>query len=188
MGYRIPRNDSANDQTKYAVIILTLFKVWSDTKTSPLKSPETDWCDAFDEFKLSMSPEHARTMLNMQLLYQTRDTKFDYAAKRAKRLSQLTAMARNAGIADESNAESEYDPIWENVMQTATDPEHLEANNVLLTKDTWATRDAQQITARAKDVGFYSVLNLPNTETCANFGKRTRLGNEDDIYQANEIF
>ncbi|KAJ7856171.1 hypothetical protein B0H13DRAFT_1458014, partial [Mycena leptocephala] len=28
MGYRIPRNDSDNDRTKYAVAILTLFKPW----------------------------------------------------------------------------------------------------------------------------------------------------------------
>ncbi|KAJ7871106.1 hypothetical protein B0H13DRAFT_1634498, partial [Mycena leptocephala] len=75
MGYRIPRNDSDNDRTKYAVVILTLFKVWSDTKSSPLKSPETALSDALDEFKLYMSPEHARTVLNMQLLYQTRDAK-----------------------------------------------------------------------------------------------------------------
>ncbi|KAJ7732755.1 hypothetical protein DFH07DRAFT_755186, partial [Mycena maculata] len=75
MGYRIPRNDSDDDRTKYAVVILTLFKVWSDTKSSPLKSPNTAWSDALDEFKLSMSPEHARTVLNMQLLYQTRDAK-----------------------------------------------------------------------------------------------------------------
>ncbi|KAJ7674110.1 hypothetical protein B0H17DRAFT_1208248 [Mycena rosella] len=56
MGYRIPRNDSDNDRTKYAVVILTLFKVGSDTKSSPLKSPDTAWSDALDEFKLSMLP------------------------------------------------------------------------------------------------------------------------------------
>ncbi|KAJ7939134.1 hypothetical protein B0H13DRAFT_1587164, partial [Mycena leptocephala] len=78
MGYRIPRNDSDNDRTKYAVVILTLFKTWSDTKSSPLKSPDVTWFDAFNECKLSMSPEHARIVLNMQLLYQTRDAKFDF--------------------------------------------------------------------------------------------------------------
>ncbi|KAJ7336997.1 hypothetical protein DFH08DRAFT_618314, partial [Mycena albidolilacea] len=78
MGYRIPRNDSDNDRTKYAVIILTLFKTWSETKSSPLKSPDVAWLDAFNDFKLSMSPEHARIVLNMQLLYQTRDAKFDF--------------------------------------------------------------------------------------------------------------
>ncbi|KAJ7625274.1 hypothetical protein DFH06DRAFT_1007893, partial [Mycena polygramma] len=78
MGYRIPRNDSHDDQTKYAVIILTLFKVWSDMKSSPLKSPELGWVDAFKMLKPSMLPEHARVVLNMQLLYQTRDAKFDF--------------------------------------------------------------------------------------------------------------
>ncbi|KAJ7627950.1 hypothetical protein DFH06DRAFT_1006569, partial [Mycena polygramma] len=75
MGYRIPRNDSTSDREKYAVVILTLFKLWSDTKSSPLKSPAIGWSDALDEFKPSMSPEHTRVVLNMQLLYQTRDAK-----------------------------------------------------------------------------------------------------------------
>ncbi|KAJ7337027.1 hypothetical protein DFH08DRAFT_614292, partial [Mycena albidolilacea] len=82
MGYRIPRNDSENDRTKYAVVILTLFKLWSDTKYYPLKSSHITWSNAFDEFKSSMLPEHARVVLNMQLLCQTRDAKFDFAAKR----------------------------------------------------------------------------------------------------------
>ncbi|KAJ7727125.1 hypothetical protein DFH07DRAFT_725617, partial [Mycena maculata] len=81
MGYRIPRNDSVNDLTKYAVVILTLFKPWLDTKSSPLKSPDIAWSDALNDFKPSMSPE---IMLNMQLLYQTRDAKFDFAKKRSK--------------------------------------------------------------------------------------------------------
>ncbi|KAJ7893605.1 hypothetical protein B0H14DRAFT_2334693 [Mycena olivaceomarginata] len=85
MGYRIPRNDLDNDLTKYAVVILTLFKPWSETKSSPLKSQDIAWPDALNDFKRSMSPEHAKIVLNMQLLYQTRDAKFDFAAKRSKR-------------------------------------------------------------------------------------------------------
>ncbi|KAJ7911419.1 hypothetical protein B0H13DRAFT_1546796, partial [Mycena leptocephala] len=46
-GYRVPRNDSENDNLKYAVVILTLFKPWSNTKSSPLKSPDTPWEEAF---------------------------------------------------------------------------------------------------------------------------------------------
>jgi hypothetical protein len=72
MGYHIPRNDSESDRTKYAVVILALFKLWSDTKSSPLKSPEIAWPDALDDFKRSMSPEHARILLNMQLLERLR--------------------------------------------------------------------------------------------------------------------
>ncbi|KAJ7099920.1 hypothetical protein B0H15DRAFT_770720, partial [Mycena belliarum] len=77
MGYRIPRNDSKSDseQAKYAVAILSLFKVWSNTKSAPLKSPDTEWLDAFYDFKEILPPEHAQIVLNMQLLYQTRDAK-----------------------------------------------------------------------------------------------------------------
>ncbi|KAJ6505148.1 hypothetical protein C8R45DRAFT_769249, partial [Mycena sanguinolenta] len=78
MGYRVPRNDIDADQLKYAVIILALFQPWSPVKSSPLKSPETSWTDALDKFRESMSPEHVRVTLNMQLLHQTRDAKFDY--------------------------------------------------------------------------------------------------------------
>ncbi|KAJ6573561.1 hypothetical protein DFH09DRAFT_915893 [Mycena vulgaris] len=73
MGYRVPRNDSESDELKYAVVILSLFKPWSNIKSSPLKSSDATWLNALNEFKPSMCPEHSRTVLNMQLLYQTRD-------------------------------------------------------------------------------------------------------------------
>ncbi|KAJ6465349.1 hypothetical protein C8R45DRAFT_836832, partial [Mycena sanguinolenta] len=82
MGYRIPRSDSPSDETKYAVTILALFQPWSDMKSSPLKLPDTSWQDALKQLNASMSSEHARIVANMQLLYQTRDAKFDFAAKR----------------------------------------------------------------------------------------------------------
>ncbi|KAJ7833405.1 hypothetical protein B0H13DRAFT_1562967, partial [Mycena leptocephala] len=78
MGYRIPLSDLQSDELKYAVALLTLFKPWSNTKSSPLKSPETPWINALADFKASMSSEHTRIVLNMQLLYQTRDAKFDF--------------------------------------------------------------------------------------------------------------
>ncbi|KAJ7191335.1 hypothetical protein GGX14DRAFT_300210, partial [Mycena pura] len=78
MGYRVPRNDSANDEQKYAVVILTLFKPWSNTKSSPLKEVNMSWLDALNDFRSSISSEHHRVVLNMQLLYQTRDAKFDF--------------------------------------------------------------------------------------------------------------
>ncbi|KAJ6477698.1 hypothetical protein C8R45DRAFT_766033, partial [Mycena sanguinolenta] len=78
MGYRIPRNDSEADQLKYAVVILALFQPWSTLKSSPLKAPKTTWMDALNELQRAMSPEHARVTLNIQLLYQTRDAKFDF--------------------------------------------------------------------------------------------------------------
>ncbi|KAJ7031471.1 hypothetical protein C8F04DRAFT_960199, partial [Mycena alexandri] len=81
-GYHVPRNDSEKDRLKYIVVILALFKPWSDAKSSPLKTPDTPWEEAFLQLELSMPPEHVRITLNMQLLYQTRDAKFDFAAKR----------------------------------------------------------------------------------------------------------
>ncbi|KAJ7191992.1 hypothetical protein B0H12DRAFT_1082739 [Mycena haematopus] len=101
MGYRVPRNDSASDELKYAVIILSLFKPWSNIKLSPLKSADTNWLEELANLKPQLSPEHSRVVLNMQLLYQTRDAKFDYAAKRGKRLAELKKMAKNTGIGDE---------------------------------------------------------------------------------------
>jgi hypothetical protein len=185
MGYHIPRNDSESDRTKYAVVILALLKLWSDTKSSPLKSPEIAWPDALDDFKRSMSPEHARILLNMQLLYQTREAKFDFAAKRSKRLAELRRMAKDTGITGDDEGDEEYDPVWENAMQTALDPEELDADDMGLTKDTGATRDAQQIVLQASNGGFYSVQNMPSSEIRAKFGQRTRLGDEDDIFKAS---
>ncbi|KAJ6457298.1 hypothetical protein C8R45DRAFT_844365, partial [Mycena sanguinolenta] len=74
-GYRVPRNNFEPDRVKYAVMILVLFKPWSNTKVSPAKSPNISWEAALTEFKPTMSCEHVRITLNMQLLYQTRDAK-----------------------------------------------------------------------------------------------------------------
>ncbi|KAJ7084569.1 hypothetical protein B0H15DRAFT_777558, partial [Mycena belliarum] len=77
-GYRVPRNDVEGDKIRYAVVILALFRPWSASKISPLKSPDLSWLEAHTEFKEAMSPEHIRVTSNMQLLYQTRDAKFDF--------------------------------------------------------------------------------------------------------------
>jgi hypothetical protein len=70
-----------------------------------------------------MSPEHTRIVLNMQLLYQTRDAKFDFAAKCSKRLAALMRMAKDRGLVGDDEGDMEYDPVWENGMQTVVDPE-----------------------------------------------------------------
>ncbi|KAJ7880685.1 hypothetical protein B0H13DRAFT_1891685 [Mycena leptocephala] len=87
--YHVPQNDLENDNIKYAVVIIALFRPWSSCKTSPLKSPDLNWLDSLAELQVSMSPEHVRVTLNMQLLYQTRDAKFDFTAKRGKRLAEM---------------------------------------------------------------------------------------------------
>ncbi|KAJ7928702.1 hypothetical protein B0H13DRAFT_1860277 [Mycena leptocephala] len=143
--------------TSFFIHSLALFKPWSNTKTSPLKSPDITWTDALNDFKLSMPPEHARVVLNMQLLYQTRDAKFNFAAKRSKRLAALTRMAKDTGIVGDDEGDAEYDPVWENAMKTTVDPDELDTDNTAFSKDTRATRDAQQIVLQASNVGFYSV-------------------------------
>ncbi|KAL0057240.1 hypothetical protein AAF712_016127 [Marasmius tenuissimus] len=123
MGYRIPPWDCSNDDEKYAVTMLTLFKPWSDDKESPLKPKDLGWIDAFQQFKSLMSLEHVSITRNMQLLYQTKDTKFDFQARRTKRLTELKGIAREKGIDEESD--NEYNPIWENVMRTVVLPRRL---------------------------------------------------------------
>ncbi|KAJ6572953.1 hypothetical protein B0H10DRAFT_1964280 [Mycena sp. CBHHK59/15] len=134
---------------------------------------------------MSMSPERIRIVLNMQILYQTRDAKFDFAAKRSKRLAELKRMAKNTVIGGSDDGDETYDPVWENAMQTAIDPDKLDSENTPLLKDTRATRDAKQIVSEASGAGFYSVQTTPSSEICAKFGQRSRLGDEDDVVQAS---
>ncbi|KAJ7864674.1 hypothetical protein B0H13DRAFT_1899063 [Mycena leptocephala] len=91
-------------------------------------------------------------------------------------------MAKDTGIVGDDEGDTEYDPVWENAMQTAVDSEDLDAD---YTRDTRATRDAQQIVLQTSNVGFYSVQNTPSNETCAKFRQRSRLGDEDDIIKAS---
>lgn len=53
-----------------------------------------------------MSPEHVRVTLNMQFLYQTRDAKFDFAAKRGKRLAEMMRKAKDSGMNIEEEGEN----------------------------------------------------------------------------------
>jgi hypothetical protein len=62
--YRVPRNALDNDKLKHAVVILALFRPWSNIKDSPLKSPDVSWSDAMSEFEISMRPDHVRVTSN----------------------------------------------------------------------------------------------------------------------------
>lgn len=137
------------------VVIIALFRPWSSCKTSPLKSPDLNWLDALAELQVSMSPEHVRVTLNMQLLYQTRDAKFDFTAKRGKRLAEMMRKAKDSGINIEEEGENVYDSVWENVMQVAVDSDNLDGT--LLAKNTRSTRDADEIVKEAERRGFYFV-------------------------------
>ncbi|KAJ7339162.1 hypothetical protein DFH08DRAFT_618106, partial [Mycena albidolilacea] len=75
MGYRVPCNDTDEDRLKHAVVMLILFKPWSNNKSSPVKATELGWEDVFNTFKPTVSPDHLRISLNMQLPFQTRDAK-----------------------------------------------------------------------------------------------------------------
>ncbi|KAJ7827715.1 hypothetical protein B0H13DRAFT_1917520 [Mycena leptocephala] len=185
MEYCVPRNDSEGDKLKYAVVMLTLFRPWSTVESSPLKSMDTAWPDALHEFQDSLSPEHVRVTLNMQLLYQTRDAKFDFAARRDKRLVELMRKAKNSGIDVDEEGDEDFDPVWENAMQAVVDPEDLDGAVAILSKNTGATRDAENIVNAAKNSGFYCVQPRTNSELISNFEGHTRLGNEDDILNAN---
>lgn len=169
MGYRVPRNDSEGDKLKYAVVMLTLFRPWSTVKSSPLKSMDTAWPDALHEL------EHVRVTLNMQLLYQTRDAKFDFAVRRGKRLVELMRKAKNSGIDVDEEGDEDFDPVLKNAMQAVVDPEDLDGTVAILSKNTRATRDAENIVNAAKNSGFYCVQPGTDSELISNFeGHKTR--------------
>ncbi|KAJ7911420.1 hypothetical protein B0H13DRAFT_2328385 [Mycena leptocephala] len=117
----------------------------------------------------------------MQLLYQTRDAKFDFAARRKTRLGELMRKARDSGMRlDDEDGDDDYDPVWENAMQAAVD---IDDYNV--SRDTRSSRDAKNIISEAEDGGFYLVKNSPSREIQARFGQRVRIGDEDDMINAN---
>ncbi|KAJ7224744.1 hypothetical protein B0H12DRAFT_1077984 [Mycena haematopus] len=110
-------------------------------KSSPVKLPTVSWEVALNEFKPTMSAEHVRITLNMQLLYQTRDAKFDFAAKRGKRMAALLSSARNSGVNMDDEADNDFDPVWENVMQAAVEPDDLVLSDVQHCKQDTAERE-----------------------------------------------
>ncbi|KAE9393397.1 hypothetical protein BT96DRAFT_829316, partial [Gymnopus androsaceus JB14] len=81
VGYSIPRNDKEDQEIKYIVAMLALFKPWSNNKISPLKPEGETWVSAFKAWDSSTSARtHQKTMSNMQLQYESKDAKVDYSA------------------------------------------------------------------------------------------------------------
>jgi hypothetical protein len=183
MGYRVPRNDLKADEVKYAVAMLTLFKPWSNVRTSPLKPKTVTWKDAFRQWKSAMPPEHIQVTCNMQLLYQTKDVKFDFSAKHRQRLKELTAIGKHSGFdIGEDSVDNVYNPIWENAMQTTIDPNDLDE---IVVPQIAVMRQSSFINELAKKVGFYLVRSEPTPTTRSQFENCTRLGSEDDVVHAD---
>jgi hypothetical protein len=183
MGYRIPRNDSEADRQKYAVVILTLFRAWLGNKESPLKKETESWEEALSQMLEMISPEHKCILRNMQLLYQTQHAKFDYSAKRQKRLHELKLVAANRGISFD-NHEDVYNPIWESAMQTMVDPD-IESSDVMLVIENSITKKAEQIVTQASRAGFYQVGSMLDPELVEQITGNVTCGNDDDRVQAD---
>jgi hypothetical protein len=81
---------------------------------------------------------------------------------------------------EDEEGDDDYDPVWENAMQTAVDVDEDD-----VASDTRASRDAKNIISEAEDVGFYLVNNPPSQDIRARFGQRARIGDEDDMINAH---
>jgi hypothetical protein len=185
MGYRIPRNDSTDqgDMNKYAVVVLAMFKPWSSSKTSPLKTVDQTWQCALDAYTNFITPEHAAIIQNMQLLYQTKDAKFDYAARRSKHLKELIACAVDSGMNIDDVDSDNYDPVWENAMQATVEIDDLD---IPLRKETKYTQDAKRICDEACNAGFYSCSKTSGNGSVACFSSDlSREGDEADKVRAD---
>ncbi|KIK55919.1 hypothetical protein GYMLUDRAFT_62327 [Collybiopsis luxurians FD-317 M1] len=85
-GHSIPRNDQKDQQEKHALAMLALLKPWSNNESELLKLKDISLIQAFNDWKSSKSIKKSsiRVMENMQLLPQSKDANFDYAAMRQK--------------------------------------------------------------------------------------------------------
>jgi hypothetical protein len=158
MGYCVPRNDCDADKDKYAVVILTLFKPWSSSKDSPLKETATTWSESLAEFLPCLTEDQKSVIANLQLLYQTKDAKFDYQAARLARLRQLNLISGNDGgfTNDDGNGIVD-DPVCENAMQAELTAEDVEL--IALSLST-SNKQAVEVGDIARRVGFYSCTDI----------------------------
>jgi hypothetical protein len=79
IGYGIPRRDVESQMNKYAAVMLTLFKPWSDDIKSPLKSAAESWRLSFEKF-LQVCPErHQKIMDHFQEYWECRKAADDFS-------------------------------------------------------------------------------------------------------------
>ncbi|KAK0229869.1 hypothetical protein EDD85DRAFT_751548, partial [Armillaria nabsnona] len=74
-GASIPRRDRPNIYTRYCCLMLLLFKPWSHA--NDLRADGQSWVDTFDVFQKSCSAQILKTMNNMQILHECRDSRDD---------------------------------------------------------------------------------------------------------------
>ncbi|KAK0229810.1 hypothetical protein EDD85DRAFT_956905 [Armillaria nabsnona] len=79
-GASIPRQDQPNIYARYCRLMLLLFKLWSHA--NDLQADGQLWVDAFDVFQKSCSAQILKTMNNMQILHECRDSRDDHFAER----------------------------------------------------------------------------------------------------------
>ncbi|KAJ6512937.1 hypothetical protein C8R45DRAFT_812511, partial [Mycena sanguinolenta] len=82
IGYSIPHSDREDQRLKYSAAMIALFKPWTKNIDSPLKAKDEDWCTVYQTLQSQLPPNHCKIIENMQLLYQSRDAKDAYSAKR----------------------------------------------------------------------------------------------------------
>ena len=152
VGYSIPRNDKEDQEIKYAVAMLALFKSWSNNKLLPLKPEGQTWVSAFKMWDSSTSARaHQKTMRNMQLQYESKDAKVDYSAMRRKQMAELCRLLPGSYKTFDDDSDM-FDPEWENAMSTQVEQDTLHEedlddlpNNVLC------------ILENTKTQGFYNI-------------------------------
>ena len=117
IGRGVPQRDKIEHADAHAATMLTLFKPWSSSTTSPLKSPSASWTEAYTEFVRNLDPQYMKRIDNMQAVHECKDAAHDYAAICKNRLAELRTLAGAQGFSRETDADDE-NPFFTAAMET----------------------------------------------------------------------
>ena len=108
IGPALPRRDRPEIYSKYARLMLILFKPWRTE--ADLRGDADDWPEAFSEFVKSCEPKTRQILNNMQLLHECKDSNKSHRKQRRRAMDNERRAARK-----EDNGESDIDEVMEHI-------------------------------------------------------------------------
>jgi hypothetical protein len=89
-GTPIPRRDITDHSTKYAIVMLALFRPWNRSVSSPLKLDNASWEDALSNLLTSLTDSKLKIIEHMQEQWECRLAADDFSAEYKARLANFT--------------------------------------------------------------------------------------------------
>jgi hypothetical protein len=124
-GTPIPRRDIEEQDTKYAIAMLALFRPWSRSESHPLKSETISWKEALADLLIHLPQDKLKIINHMQEQWECRLAADDFSAQYRSHLVQFNATKGIISTHADRAEELTHDLDWQlGQLDEAIGPEY----------------------------------------------------------------